>query len=175
MKAIGIVGYSNTGKTTLIEKLIPLLRARGLTVSAIKHAHHGFDMDRPGKDSYRYREAGAGQVLISTTSRWALLAETPAAPASLEALLARLDPVDLVIVEGFRSEGAIPRIEVRRTTNTEPPLFPRDPNVIALAADHAVDTSGAPGAGGALPVLDLNDATKIAAFICDHLRLQPSC
>lgn len=163
MKAIGIVGYSNTGKTTLIEKLIPLIAARGLRVSAIKHAHHGFDMDRPGKDSWRYRVAGANQVLIATGARWALLTETPDAPAPLEALLAQLAPADLVIVEGFRSEGAIPRIEVRRTTNTEPPFFTRDPNVIAIAADHAIDT--------VLPVLDLNDAAKIAAFICETLQL----
>ncbi|MFZ5538852.1 MAG: molybdopterin-guanine dinucleotide biosynthesis protein B [Pseudomonadota bacterium] len=162
-KAIGFIGYSNTGKTTLIEKLIPLLAARGLRVSAIKHAHHGFDMDRPGKDSYRYREAGAGQVLIATDERWALLTETPRRPATLETLLAQLAPCDLVIVEGFKSEGRIPRIEVRRTTNAEPPLFPGDPNVIAIAADHAVETS--------LPVLDLNDAAKIAAFIVQRLQL----
>lgn len=162
-KAIGFIGYSNTGKTTLIEKLIPIFRARGLAVSAIKNAHHGFDMDRPGKDSYRYREAGAGQVLIATGQRWALLTETPQAPAALEELLAQLAPCDLVIIEGFKSEGQIPRIEVRRTTNTEPPLFPHDPNVIAVAADHAVDTT--------LPVLDLNDAANIAAFVIDHLQL----
>ena len=163
MQAIGFIGYSNTGKTTLIEKLIPLLRARGLRVSAIKNAHHGFDMDRPGKDSYRYREAGAGQVLIATGLRWALLSETPQAPASLDELIGRLAPCDLVIIEGFKSEGQIPRIEVRRNANTEPPIFPRDPNVIAVAADDAVDT--------ALPVLDLNDAATIAQFVIDHLKL----
>lgn len=163
MKAIGFIGYSNTGKTTLIEKLIPIFRARGLAVSAIKNAHHGFDMDRPGKDSYRYREAGAGQVLIATGQRWALLTETPQAPAALEDLLAQLAPCDLVIIEGFKSEGRIPRIEVRRTINTEPPLFPHDPNVIAVAADHPVDTT--------LPVLDLNDPANIAAFVVDQLHL----
>ncbi|MFN7572744.1 MAG: molybdopterin-guanine dinucleotide biosynthesis protein B [Betaproteobacteria bacterium] len=163
MKAIGIIGYSSTGKTTLIEKLIPLFRARGLTVSALKNAHHGFDMDRPGKDSFRYREAGAGQVLIATGQRWALLTETPQRAASLDELLALLAPCDLAIVEGFKSEGHIPRIEVRRTTNTEPPIFPHDPNVIAVAADHPIETS--------LPVLDLNDAAKIAAFITERLQL----
>lgn len=163
MKAIGFIGYSNTGKTTLIEKLIPLFRARGLSVSAIKNAHHGFDMDRPGKDSYRYREAGAGQVLIATGERWALLTETPAQPASLDALLAMLAPCDLVIIEGFKSEGQIPRIEVRRTSNTEPPLYPHDPNVVAIAADHAIDTK--------LTVLDLNDPANIVAFVTDHLGL----
>jgi molybdopterin-guanine dinucleotide biosynthesis adapter protein len=162
MKSIGFIGYSNTGKTTLIEKLIPLFVARGLKVAALKHAHHGFDMDRPGKDSYRYREAGARQVLIATAQRWALLSET-AQPDSVEELLRRLAPCDLVLVEGFRSEGAFPRIEVRRTTNTEAPLYPNDPNVIAVAADHPVQTT--------LPVLDLNDAAKIAAFITIRLQL----
>lgn len=162
MKTIGFIGYSNTGKTTLIEKLVPLFIARGLRVAAIKHAHHGFDMDRPGKDSFRYREAGAQQVLIATAQRWALLTET-ARPATLEELLGLLAPCDLVIVEGFRSEGAFPRIEVRRTTNTEPPFFPRDPNVIAVAADHPVDTR--------LPLLDLNDAAKIATFAAKQLDL----
>ncbi|MGE5338315.1 MAG: molybdopterin-guanine dinucleotide biosynthesis protein B [Gemmatimonadota bacterium] len=163
MKAIGIIGYSNTGKTTLIEKLIPIFRARGMTVSAIKNAHHGFDMDRPGKDSYRYREAGAGQVLISTMERWALLTETPAGHATLEDLLAQLAPCDLVIVEGFKSEGYIPRIEVRRSTIADPPIYPHDPNVIAVAADSALDCP--------LPVLDLNDADRIAAFIIERLAL----
>jgi molybdopterin-guanine dinucleotide biosynthesis adapter protein len=163
MKTIGFIGYSNTGKTTLIEKLVPLFTAQGLRVAAIKHAHHGFDMDRPGKDSYRYRQAGAQQVLIATAERWALLTETPQ-PASLVELVAQLTPCDLVIVEGFRSEGIFPRIEVRRRSNTEPPLFPHDPNVIAVAADHPVETK--------LPVLDLNDAAKIATFVANHLQLR---
>jgi len=163
MKIIGFIGYSNSGKTTLIEKLIPLFMARGLTVSTVKNAHHGFDMDRPGKDSYRYREAGAQQVLIATNRRWALLTEVRGGPAPLDSLIAQLAPCDLVLVEGFKSEGQFPRIEVRRATNTEPPIFPRDPNVIAIAADHGIDT--------ALPVLDLNDAAKIAAFIAERLKL----
>ena len=163
MKAIGFIGYSNSGKTTLIERLIPLLSRRGLRVSAIKNAHHGFDMDRPGKDSYRYREAGAGQVLIATALRWALLTETPQRPASLDELLALLAPCDLVIIEGFKSEGQVPRIEVRRGGQSEPPIFPGDPNVIAIATDHAIDTS--------LPVLDLNAPAKIAEFIAERLGL----
>lgn len=157
MKAIGFIGYSNSGKTTLIEKLLPLLIARGLRVSAVKNAHHGFDMDRPGKDSFRYREAGAGQVLIATGQRWALLSETPRGAATLEDLLAKLDPCDLVLVEGFKSEGEVHRIEVRRTTVTEPPIFPNDRNVVAIACDGPVETS--------LPVLDLNDPHAIADFI----------
>lgn len=166
MKAIGFIGYSNSGKTTLIEKLIPIFRARGLNVSAIKNAHHGFDMDRPGKDSFRYRDAGAMQVLIATASRWALLTETPRRSATLDELLSELAPCDLVIVEGFKSEGKIPRIEVRRSggqTSVEPPIFPRDANVVALATDHSVDTN--------LPVLDLNDAYKMATFVIELLQL----
>ena len=152
MKTIGFIGYSNSGKTTLIEKLIPLLAARGLQVAAVKNAHHGFDMDRPGKDSYRYREAGASQVLIATSQRWALLTETPQSPAPLEALLAQLAPCDVVLVEGFKSEGQVPRIEVRRTTSTEPPIFPGDANVIALATDYAVEGARERG----LELLDLS-------------------
>lgn len=169
MKVIGFIGYSNSGKTTLIEKLIPIFRAQRLNVSAIKNAHHGFDMDRPGKDSFRYRDAGASQVLIATASRWALLTETPQRSATLEELLAALAPCDLVIVEGFKSEGQIPRIEVRRSQdnvpNIEPPIFPHDSNVVALATDHPVQTD--------LPVLDLNDPDKIAAFITRMLSLAP--
>jgi molybdopterin-guanine dinucleotide biosynthesis protein B len=163
LKAIGFIGFSNSGKTTLIEKLIPLFRARGLVVAAIKNAHHGFDMDRAGKDSYRYREAGAGQVLIATGQRWALLTETPTAPAPLEHLLDLLAPCDLAIVEGFKTEGDIPRIEVRRANTSDPPIFPHNANVIAVASDRPIAT--------VLPVLDLNDAAKIAAFIVNHLQL----
>jgi molybdopterin-guanine dinucleotide biosynthesis protein B len=163
VKAIGFIGYSNSGKTTLIEKLIPIFRHRGFAVSAVKNAHHGFDMDRPGKDSFRYRDAGALQVLIATGSRWALLTETPRRAATLDELLAELAPCDLVIVEGFKSEGNIPRIEVRRTANLDPPIFPHDANVVALATDHPVQTH--------LPVLDLNDPDKIAAFITQLLQL----
>jgi molybdopterin-guanine dinucleotide biosynthesis protein B len=163
MRAIGVIGYSNSGKTTLIQKLIPIFRARGMAVSAIKNAHHGFDMDRPGKDSFRYREAGAGQVLIATALRWALLTETPQQPARLDELLALLAPCDLVIIEGFKSEGQISRIEVRRTGQTDPAIFPHDPNVVAVAADGPIDTG--------LPVLDLNAPAKIAEFILTHLEL----
>ena len=163
MKAIGFIGYSNSGKTTLIEKLIPIFRSDGLAVSALKNAHHGFDMDRPGKDSFRYRDAGAQQVLIATGSRWALLSETPQRAATLDELLRELAPCDLVIVEGFKSEGNIPRIEVRRTANVDPPIFPHDANVVALATDYPVQTD--------LPVLDLNDPDKIAAFIKKLLQL----
>lgn len=166
MKFFGFIGYSNSGKTTLIEKLIAAYSAQGRRVSAVKNAHHGFDMDRPGKDSYRYREAGASQVLIATGQRWALLTEVhrlSESPVALDALLHQLAPCDLVLVEGFKSEGSFPRIEVRRASSTEPPIFPHDSNVIAVAADHPIDTSVR-----SIPVLDLNDVTKIAAFIDSH-------
>jgi molybdopterin-guanine dinucleotide biosynthesis protein B len=163
MKAFGFIGYSNSGKTTLIERVIPLFRERGFTVSAIKNAHHGFDMDRPGKDSFRYRQAGAGQVLIATGMRWALLTETSERPSSLDELLAQLAPCDLVIIEGFKSEGHMPRIEVRRRGVQEPPLYPHDSNVIAIASDHEIDAP--------LPVLDINAPAKIADFMAAHLGL----
>ena len=163
MKAIGIIGYSNSGKTTLIEKLIPIFRSRGLSVSAIKNAHHGFDMDRPGKDSFRYREAGAGQVLIATALRWAMLTETPTRPATLEELLALLQPCDLVIIEGFKSEGHVPRIEVLRAAQSEQAIYLHDANVIAVASDYALEAT--------LPVLDLNAPAKIADFIAERLGL----
>jgi molybdopterin-guanine dinucleotide biosynthesis protein B len=163
VKAIAFIGNSGAGKTTLIEKLIPLLAARGLSVAAVKHAHHGFDMDRPGKDSFRFRAAGAGQVLIAAAQRWALLTETPGAAAGLETLLARLAPCDLVLIEGFRGEGELPRIEVRRSGSPDPALFANDPRVIAVACDGPVATR--------LPVIDLDDAAKIAEFIVTRLGL----
>jgi molybdopterin-guanine dinucleotide biosynthesis protein B len=163
MKAFGFIGYSNSGKTTLIERVIPLFRERRFAVSAIKNAHHGFDMDRPGKDSFRYRQAGAGQVLIATGLRWALLTETSERPSTLDELLAQLAPCDLVIIEGFKSEGHMPRIEVRRRGVQEPPLYPHDSNVIAIASDHEVDAP--------LPVLDINAPAKIADFMAAHLGL----
>jgi len=163
MKAFGFIGYSNSGKTTLIERVIPLFRERGFAVSAIKNAHHGFDMDRPGKDSFRYRQAGAGQVLIATGLRWALLTETSERPSTLDELLAQLAPCDLVIIEGFKSEGHMPRIEVRRRGVQEPPLYPHDSNVIAIASDVEIDAP--------LPVLDINAPAKIADFMAAHLGL----
>ncbi len=168
MKTIGFVGDSNSGKTTLIEQLLRLFCARGLRVAAVKHAFHGFDIDRPGKDSYRYRAAGAGQVVVAAAQRWALLTETPLAPASLEALLGRLAPCDLTIVEGFHGEGAFPRIEVRRRgcdrpRDREPLMSASDPNVIAVASDFPLQTS--------LPLLDLNDVAMIAEFVSRSLTL----
>ena len=113
MKVLGIVGWSGSGKTTLLTALLPLLRARGLTVSTVKHTHHGFDMDRPGKDTYRHREAGAHEVLVAAGTRWALLHEVIGPEPSLPELLARMQPVDLVLVEGFKTHP-FPKLEVHR-------------------------------------------------------------
>ena len=162
-KAIGFIGYSNSGKTTLIEKLVPRFRAQGLTVSAIKNAHHGFDMDRPGKDSYRYREAGAGQVLISTTERWALLTETPVGHATLEDLLARLDPCDLVIVEGYKRDTH-DKIEVRNLALAHPELAGDDPTIVAIAANGTLDDAP-------VPLFDRDDVSALASFIERHTGL----
>lgn len=162
MKVFGIAGYSGSGKTTLLEKLIPRLTARGLTVSVIKHTHHGFDIDRPGKDSYRHREAGASEVLLACGVRWALMREVRDAPEPcLDDLLTRLAPCDLVLVEGFKQEP-IPKVEVYRPANGKPPLFPGRRDVVAVATDGEVATD--------LPRLPLDDAEAVAVFILDYLR-----
>ncbi len=161
MRAVGIVGRSGSGKTTLIERLLPLLRADGLRVSTVKRTHHPVDLDPPGKDSRRHREAGAEEVLLVGERRWALLRETPDAPPPLSALLCRLAPVDLVLVEGF-GDAAGPRLElVRAALADQPgkrPLFHDDPAIAAVAADAPV-----PGWQGTL--LGLNDPRSICAWI----------
>ena len=163
MKVIGIAGYSGSGKTTLIEKMIPVLVAEGLRVSLIKHAHHEFDVDQPGKDSYRHRHAGCGEVLISSSRRWALINELRGAPEpSLQEQLKKFSPCDLVIVEGYKSEP-IPKIEVHRASHPVPLLHPDDANIVAVATDMALDTP--------LPLLDVNDAEKVARFIVQYLGL----
>jgi len=162
MKVLGITGWSGAGKTTLLAELIPLLVARGLRVSTIKHAHHDFDVDQPGKDSYRHRTAGACEVLISSARRFALMGEyRDAQEPGLDELLARLSPVDLVLVEGFKRE-AYPKIEVWRAKTGKPMLQPDDPHVIAIVSD-------APVADLPVPVLDAGDPAQIAAFICRWL------
>lgn len=164
MKVFGIAGYSGSGKTTLLEKLIPCLTGRGLKVSVIKHTHHGFDIDRPGKDSYRHREAGANEVMLACGVRWALMKELREAPEpGLEELLARLEPCDLVLVEGFKQEP-IPKVEVFRPANGKPPLFPGRPDVVAVATDAVFD--------GPLPRLPLDDADAIARFILVYLQFE---
>ena len=160
MKVFGIAGFSGSGKTTLIEKLIPAIRARGLRVSVIKHAHHGFDLDRPGKDSWRHREAGASEVLMLSGQRWVLMHELRgAAEPTLAAQLAILSPCDLVLIEGFTA-APVPKVEVFRPANGKPPLWPENPHVVAVATDAAIDT--------ALPMLDVNDPAAIADFILDY-------
>ncbi|MDR1996193.1 molybdopterin-guanine dinucleotide biosynthesis protein B [Azonexus sp.] len=164
MKVFGIAGYSGSGKTTLLEKLIPCFTARGLKVSVIKHAHHGFDMDRPGKDSYRHREAGASEVLLSCSDRWVLMHENRAGgDISLDELLGRLAPCDLVLIEGFKQEP-VPKLEVYRPENGKPPLFPERRDIVAVATDVALDT--------ALPSLPLDDIERIADFVMTTLDLR---
>ena len=163
MKIIGIAGYSGSGKTTLIEKLIPLLVAEGLRVSLVKHAHHEFDVDQPGKDSYRHRHAGCTEVLVSSSKRWALMRELRGdAEPSLNEQLKHLSACDLVIVEGYKSEP-IAKVEVHRRASQTPFLFPDDPHVVAIATDEPVDTK--------LPQLDLDAAEDVARFILRHLGL----
>lgn len=164
MKVFGITGYSGSGKTTLLEKLIPCFIARGLSVSVIKHAHHGFDIDRPSKDSYRHREAGASEVLLSCNDRWALMHERRSnSEVSLDELLDRLSPCDLVLIEGFKQEP-VPKLEVYRSENGKPPLFPGSRDIVAVATDADIDT--------ALPRLPLNDVERIAEFVMTTLQLQ---
>ena len=163
MKIIGIAGYSGSGKTTLIEKVIPLLVAEGLRVSLIKHAHHEFDVDQPGKDSWRHRQAGCAEVLVSSSERWALMHELRgAAEPTLQEQLRLFGPCDLVIVEGYKKEP-IPRVEVHRRSGHTPLLYPDDPHVVAVATDEPLDT--------ALPQLDVDDAGAVARFIIQHLGL----
>jgi molybdopterin-guanine dinucleotide biosynthesis adapter protein len=158
MRVIGLAGWSGAGKTTLLLKLVPELNRRGLSVSTLKHAHHAFEIDHPGKDSFEHRVAGAREVLIASGRRWALIHELRDGPEPpLPDLLRRLSPVDLVIVEGFKAY-AHPKIEVFRAANGKPPLFRDAPNVRAIAADGPVP--GAP-----VPVIPLGDVAAIA----DHV------
>ena len=133
-RVLGVVGWSGSGKTALLVAILPLLRQAGLRVSTIKHAHHGFDMDRPGKDSYRHREAGAHEVLVASSGRWALLHELEGPEPTLPDLLTRLEPVDLVLVEGFKSHP-FPKLEVFRADLGKPPIWETEPDVIAVATD----------------------------------------
>jgi molybdopterin-guanine dinucleotide biosynthesis protein B len=158
-KVLGVVGWSGSGKTTLIEALIPLLRQRGLRISTVKHAHHGFDMDRPGKDTYRHRASGAHEVLVATANRWALLHEVAGPEPDLPSLLARLEPVDLVLVEGFKAHPYA-KLEVYRASLGRPPIWPDHPGVVAVASDTALPA-------GAFRHLPLNDARAVAAWVAD--------
>lgn len=162
---LGFAAFSGTGKTTLLVKLLPLLRQRNLRVGVIKHAPHGFDIDRPGKDSYEIRQAGATQTLIGSSQRWALVTETQAPGAGrLDALVQNLDQdaLDCVLVEGFRDE-AFPKIELYRTCLGHPLMCVRDRSIIAVASDGRLPVSLQ------LPVLDLNDPRQIADFVYEAL------
>jgi molybdopterin-guanine dinucleotide biosynthesis adapter protein len=164
MKTIAIAGYSGSGKTTLIEKVIPCLVMEGYRVSLIKHAHHEFDIDQPGKDSWRHRHAGATEVMVSSSNRWALMHELRGnAEPSLEEQLKRFSPCDLVIVEGWKHH-TMPKIEVHRKLSGKPLLFPEDANVVAVATDEHLATE--------LPQFDLEDADGVAQFIITHLGLR---
>jgi molybdopterin-guanine dinucleotide biosynthesis adapter protein len=158
MKIVGIVGWSGSGKTTLLTRLLPELTGRGLKVSTIKHAHHGFSVDQPGKDSWQHRQAGAAEVLVSSAERWVLMHERRGQPeATFEELIAKLTPVDLALVEGFKHHPHA-KIEIWRAAVGKPLLAASDSQVIAVASDGPVD-------GVTIPVLDLNDVAAIADFI----------
>ncbi|MEO1765794.1 molybdopterin-guanine dinucleotide biosynthesis protein B [Thiobacter aerophilum] len=162
-RVFGLAGYSGAGKTTLLEKLIPHFVERGLKVSVIKQTHHDFDIDRPGKDSWRQRQAGATEVLVSSDRRWALMHELRGKPPpSLEVHLARLAPCDLVLVEGYKRE-AIPKLEVHRPSLGKPLLYRDDSHILALAGDERVPVP--------LPWFHLDDVTAIAEFILQHGRI----
>jgi molybdopterin-guanine dinucleotide biosynthesis protein B len=166
MQVLGLVGWSGSGKTTLLVALLPLLRARGLRVSTVKHAHAGFDMDRPGKDSHRHREAGAHEVLVAGAGRWALLHEVTGPEPLLDQLLARLEPVDLVLVEGFKSHR-FPKLEVHRSSLGKPPIWPAQPDVVAVATD-------APDLDCGRTVLDLNAPGQVADWLLGFIEAAPA-
>ncbi len=164
MKVFGVAGWSGSGKTTLLRALIPALVGRGLSVSTMKHAHHNFDIDQPGKDSYEHRKAGATEVLISSANRWALMHELRGGPEpSSEELIPQLTPVDLLLIEGFKTESH-DKLEVHRPAHGKPLLAPQDPCIVAVASDAEIE-------GLEVPRLDLNDIEAIADFIVAHCGL----
>lgn len=160
MRVIGLAGWSGAGKTNLLVRAIPVLVARGVKVATVKHAHHDFDTDWPGKDSYEHRKAGASEVLISSGRRWAQVHELrDAEEATLGQLLRRISPCDLIVVEGYKREP-IPKIEVHRADNGRPPIHPLDPTIVGIASDVAFPASG-------IPVVDLNDAEAVTGLMLD--------
>lgn len=165
MKVLGLTGWSGSGKTTLIVKLIPELVSRGLRISTMKHAHHVFDVDKPGKDSFRHREAGATEVLVSSEHRWALMHEHrgDVEPSAIE-LMEHMSPVDLLLIEGFKRE-AHEKLEIYRRALGKSLLSTGDPSFIAVLSDGPVPET-------ALPVIDLNDAGAIADFIIEHFNFR---
>lgn len=165
MKVFGFAGYSGSGKTTLIERVLPQLVARGLNVAVIKHTHHDFDIDRPGKDSWRAREAGASAVLLSSDHRTAVLTEHRDSPPALEQLLGRLPPCDLVLVEGYKREP-IPKLEVHRVDTAKPWLFTEDPHILAVASDTAPPDD--------FPRIDIDAIPLVTDFILNHALSCPT-
>ena len=160
MRVIGIAGWSGSGKTTLLTRIIPRLVARGLSVSTLKHAHHAFDVDTPGKDSHTHRTAGATEVLVSSANRWALMHELRGAPEpGLDVLLTRLSPVDLVVVEGFKA-WPVTKVEVYRKDVGKPPLHPDDKHILGIASDTPFPNSGR-------PVVTLDDLDAVLALMLD--------
>lgn len=167
MKVIGLAGWSGSGKTTLMVQLIEEIAARGVSVSTMKHAHHAVDIDQPGKDSWRHRQAGASEVMLVTGNRWFLMHEKRDDPEPpLEDLIARMEPVDLLIVEGFK-RYPLDKVEVHRPSVGKPPIWPKDEHVVAVASDVAE----LPGLDR--PLIDLNDPAAIADFILSHTGLRP--
>ena len=163
MKVLGLVGWSGAGKTTLLERMLPLLREAGLAVSTVKHAHHGFDLDRPGKDSWRHRQAGAREVLVAGGSRWALMHEVQGEEPTLPALLDRLQPVDLVLVEGFKAHPYA-KLEVYRPALGKPPIWPLQADIVAVASDAVPPDCDR-------PLLPLNDPAAIIAWVLYFLGI----
>jgi molybdopterin-guanine dinucleotide biosynthesis protein B len=160
MRIIGLAGWSGAGKTTLLAKVIPLLVARGLKVSTLKHAHHAFDVDQPGKDSYAHRLAGATEVLVGSARRWALVHELREEPEpALHQLLGKLAAVDLVVIEGYKREPH-PKLEVHRGAVDKPLLHPDDPHIVAIASDRALHTR--------LPLIHLDDIEGIASILIER-------
>jgi molybdopterin-guanine dinucleotide biosynthesis protein B len=164
MKIFGFAGWSGSGKTTLIEQVIPRFVRAGLKVSLIKHAHHRFDVDHPGKDSYRHRAAGCSEVLVTSGQRWALMHEAQGEPeAMLGEQIARMSPCDLLLIEGYKYY-ALPKLEIYRAANGKPLLYPEDAHIVALATDTPVECS--------LPQFGLEDYDAIAAFVLDTMELK---
>jgi molybdopterin-guanine dinucleotide biosynthesis protein B len=167
MRVFGFAGWSGSGKTTLIETLVPRLTAAGLRVSLVKHAHHDFDVDRPGKDSHRHRMAGCAEVLVTSSVRWALMHELRGMPElTLDGALARLSPCDLVLVEGWK-RAAIPKLEVWRAALGKPSLHPGDARIVGIATDSSIRPPPA------LPAFDLQDAGAIATFVVEKATAWP--
>ena len=166
MRVFGLAGWSGSGKTTLLTRLLPALIGRGLRVSTVKHAHHEFDIDQPGKDSWRHRKEGATEVMVASSLRWALMHEhRGASEPKLETLLRQMTPVDLVLVEGFKGED-FPKLEVYRASVGKPLMYPNRANIVAVASDQRL-------AGCSLPQFYIDDVDGIAGFILERCRIEP--